>query len=442
VNALNAKKRYLLAAQGAAANVLSRGAGLLLTLASVKWTIGYLGTERFGLWALVSSFTAMLSFLDLGIGNAMTNRIASVSAHGGHRALRTVIGPGLLVLVIVATLSAVALLVAAVYMPWSKLLRSTNQELLGEARETALVFALVFGLSVFSTGVQKVFLGLQRSAESNLALAVGTLCSCALVWYAAGLAAPVPVLLAATGASQMVAALVLLALLWHRRLICLSGVMQSVRLEGVLLVRAGGLFLLLQIGTMIGWGADSTIVGATLGAAQVAAFAVVQRLFSLASVPFAILNQPLWGAYADANARGDTVFIRRTLIAAVGVTAIGAAVLASALVVFHQRIIEWWTEDMIVVPLEFVVAYGVWAVIEAVAASAAMYMNGCNIIRPQVVAVVIFCALSIPLKVFLAGNYGLMGLVIGTVVSYLIAVPLLYWLFFRSEVMMPLRRSR
>lgn len=73
-------ERYRLAALTITANIFSRGMAMLVMVLSVTLTIPYLGAERFGVWMTIASFAGMLSFLDLGVGNALTNRVSYVEA--------------------------------------------------------------------------------------------------------------------------------------------------------------------------------------------------------------------------------------------------------------------------------------------------------------------------------------------------------------------------
>lgn len=436
---LRTHNRYRLAAWAVAANVASKALAMVLMVLSVKLTIPYLGAERFGVWMTLASLSAMLAFLDLGIGNALTNRVASVAAQDPPQALRRVVTGGLVTLLAIGVAAATLLGLVATVLPWGWLMRSRDPALAVEATTAAQVFAAFFGISLFTSGVQKAFLGMQRSYESHLSAAAATALTIVALTLAAHQQAGVPVLLAVVAAGQALAAVPLLVLLFVRSQIGGDGAWAAMREEFPVLMRTGGMFLVLQIGTMVGWGADSVIIAASLGSAQVAIYAVALRLFQFATVPLAIINQPLWGAYADAHARGDHAFTARTLYRSLGLTAATVSTIALGLVLFHEPIVAAWTAGRIEVPKGFLVAFAVWAVIEATATCAAMYMNGCAIIRPQVFAVVLFCALSIPTKLLLAGTYGLAGVVLSTIISYLIAVPLLYVLWFRSEVTAPLR---
>ena len=415
--------------------------GMLVTIGTVQLTLPYLGVDRFGAWMLLASLIAMLSFLDLGVGNALTNRTAAAAATGEADHLRHVVSGGLVALLFISALSVVLLASVSWLVPWSTLLRTSSGALIDEVSTASLVFAVCFGVFLFSGGVQKVFLGIQRSFEAHLAVASSSAVVLLMLYIAARNQAGIPTLLAITASGQALTALVLTTLLLTRGQFRLPGAAQAARTQMPALLKVGGPFLVLQIGTMVGWGADSLIVSATLGSAEVAVYAVAQRLFLFATLPAAMLNQPLWGAYADAHARHAHGFIGRTLRLSLGLTAAGTFLLATMLVLGQEPIIAAWTKHTLAIPLAFLVLFAVWAVIEAVATAASMYMNGCSVIRPQVFAVIVFCALSIPLKLVLANHWGLAGVVAGTIIAYIVAVPVLYVLFFRAEVSAPLRTS-
>lgn len=424
------------------ANVLARGMAMLLMVCTVRLTLPYLGAERFGAWMLLASFVAMLSFMDLGIGNALTNRVAAAAATDDAAALRRATSAGLLVLLAASSVIGTLLAVISHWLPWSTILRSSSSALEQETRDAALVFALTFAISMYCGGVQKVFLGIQRSFEAHLAMAAATAMALAMLWLASQQQAGITVLLATVSSAQLICAAVLTVLLVRRGMLGLDpDVRSSIAGEMPHLLRMGALFFLLQIGTMVGWGADSLIISTTLGASQVATYSVAQRLFQFASVPVGMISQPLWGAYADAHARRDHEFIRTTLRRSLLVTVPLSLLLVSVLVLIAEPVVAAWTKHTVTVPLGLLLVWAAWTVLESTAASAAMYLNGCNVVRPQVAAVLTFCAMSIPLKFLLADAYGLIGVVACTIVAYLIAVPVLYAMFFRSEVTAPLRQG-
>jgi O-antigen/teichoic acid export membrane protein len=234
--------------------------------------------------------------------------------------------------------------------------------------------------------------------------------------------------------AQSAAGLILLIVLAARKQFTLEGITGFVVIEYRHLFKAGGLFFLLQIGTMVGWGADSLIIASTLGVAQVAMFSVVQRLFQFATQPLGVINAPLWGAYADAHARKDKSFIRTTLKRSMQVTFFGAVFGVVVLLLFHTWLIDKWTDGSIVAPILFVALYAVWIIFEACGNAFSMFLNGAGIIGVQVKAVAIFIMLGLPLKIILTMKFGVIGVPIATLVSYSTAVFGIYGFLYRKEI--------
>lgn len=427
-------ERYRLALISVLANVLSKGMGMVVMILSIRLTVPYLGAERFGVWMTVASLAGLLTFLDLGIGNALTNHVAKRAAADNTKLLSQTISGGLAFLAIIGVLMSLMLWAIAGCVPWSFLIKTTQVDLLTEARTAAMYFGVLFGLNVFTGGIQKVFSGLQQSYVSHIVTTIGSMVAGIGLWFSAASHAGIPVLLAVMLGSQSVVSLFLLAVLAHRKLFCMADIASAIRLEAPHLFQAGGLFFLLQIGTMVGWGADSLIISSTLGAAQVAMFAVTQRLFQFISQPLSIINAPLWGAYADANSRKEKEFIKKTLKRSIAFNVVVGLVFCIFLAWWSEEIIRIWTNGAVIVPASLVIIYAAWSVIDMVSNSFAMFMNGCNIIRPQVVGIISLVFLAVPIKLYFAVSYGLTAMLSGFVVVYLVNIFLWYGMVYKKQI--------
>jgi len=427
-------ERYRLAALSILANVLGRGVGMVVMVLGVSWTVPYLGAERFGVWITIASFATMLAFLDLGTGNALTNHVAKCAAKQDADGVRWAISGGLGFLAIIGLVVGTGLTSFAAVLPWDRLVKSNQPLVTEEARQAAIWFGVLFGVNIFASGVQKVFAGLQRGFEAHAATAIGSLLSLGGLWVCTSQHAGIPTLLFVTLGSQVLSAMGLLAVLVRRGQFSWNAVACKTRSEGGKLMKVSSLFLVLQLGVMLGWGADSLIVSSTLGAAQVAVYGITQRLLQFVSIPLSMLNSPLWAAYADAYARGDSDFMRRTLRKSLTVTLILAVLGIGMVSLVAQPVIAHWTKGNVVVPQNFLLVFSLWTVLEATGNAFAMFLNGCGIIRPQVSSVLFFCVLATPLKFLLAAHQGLTGVMLATIVCYLITVVLLYTTLFRSTI--------
>lgn len=411
---------------------------MLLLVLGVHLTTSYLGATRFGIWATFASMTAMLSLLDLGVGNALVNRVAHASATDDPTEVARIITGGAGLLAFMGCASAIVLGALALVLPWDSLLKLGDAALAAEARSAAVVFAVLFGVNLFGSGLLRVLAGLQRLHEANLLSACAAAAACLALWCASLLNAGVPVLLLATFGVQTLAGVGAGVMLFRRGLVVREDAWGAMTAERPHLQRVGSLFVLLQLGTMLGWGGDTVMLAILHGADEVAAFAVALRLFQFASQPFAMINTPLWAAYADATARHDRVFVRRTFERSFLVSVIGSAVICASLFLAGPALIAVWTKGHIAVPASLLGLLAVWTVLEAGGNAFGVYLNGAGIVREQVAVVLAFCAIALPLKLYTASAAGAPGLVTGTIVAYLVAVVGLYGTVFRNRVLEPI----
>jgi O-antigen/teichoic acid export membrane protein len=436
-----AAERYRLAALGAISTVVSRLTGIALIVLSVRWTAPILGRERFGIWATFSSLAVMLSFLDLGVGNALVNRVAHATAKQDTRQLSLVVMGGISWLSAIGLAATVLLAAAGAWIPWTGLFQLSSLATGSETRTAALVYSVLFGLNIISGGLLKILIGQQRSHEAQMIAAISALLACPAMWWTVQHAPDVgALLLAGIGTQSLVTLVLVMGLLHRRHKLDFRLAFSSMVHERKALLTTSVLFLFLQIGTMIGWGGDSFLLAGIVGASDVAAFAVAQRLFLFASQPVSVLNGPLWAAYADAHAKDDRGFIRTTLLHSFLLSMMVAVGISVVLLLFGRWIVAFWTEDTIPVPWVLLAAFAAWTLLESAGIVLSTYLNGTGIVREQVIVVICFCIVALPAKIFAAMHAGAFGLVAATTAAYAVTVAGLYGTVFRERILAPIGR--
>jgi O-antigen/teichoic acid export membrane protein len=428
------QERYRLAAWSAITSALSKGTSMLVMLISIKLTIPYLGADRFGAWLTIASFAAMLSFLDLGAGNALTNNIACSAAHDDHTKLQKNISGGVGILFIVGLMASILLTISASLLPWEALIKVSSKNIYDEIRSTCILFGSLFGIQLFSNGLQKIFAGLQRAYVANLISAISNAIILIVLFFAAKAEAGIYFLLFITLGGTALLNSTLLIILIKKNLFTLHRIGKAIVHTHKPLLASGGLFFVLQITTMVGWGADSLIISSTLGATQVAIFGVAQKIFQLVSQPLSIMNTPLWGAYADAHTRKDIFFIKKTLILSLSATAIAAIILGLAILMWRNEIINYWTNGGLQIPLALMIAFFLWTCCECLGGAFTMFLNGCAIIKPQIYAAVTLIAISIPAKIFLITNTGTSSMLFGFSAIYISIILVFYFFIFKTKI--------
>jgi len=438
-----AAERYRLAVLGTVSTAISRLTGVALIVLSVRWTAPVLGRERFGIWATFSSLAIMLSFLDLGVGNALVNRVAHATAKQDAQRLLLVIMGGVSWLAVIGLAATLLLAAAGASIPWTPLFHLSSSAIGNETRTAALVYSVLFGLNIVSGGLLKILIGQQRSYEAQTIAAIAALLACPAMWWTVQHAPDVgALLLAGIGTQSLVTLGLVIGLLHSRHKLDFRLAFSSMAHERKPLLTASVLFLFLQIGTMIGWGGDSFLLAGIAGVSEVAAFAVAQRLFLFASQPVAVLNGPLWAAYADAHARGDRGFIRKTLSHSFLLSMVVAIGISVVLLLFGRWIAAFWTENTIAVPWRLLAAFAAWTLLESAGTVLSIYLNGSGILREQVIVVICFCMIAVPAKVIAAIYAGAFGLVTATTVVYAVTAVGLYGTVYRKRILASIGTAR
>jgi O-antigen/teichoic acid export membrane protein len=432
-------ERYRLALWSIVAEVLARLGSMLVVVASIKWATPYLGAERFGAWATISSLATMLSFLDLGVANALTTRVAQAMRTGGAVKAAPEVSRGLFILGGISLAVSTVLFAIAWSLPWHRLLNLSTLVLGQEVSRAAQVLALLFGASLWSNGLARVLQGLQRAYWVHVASLIGSLCSLVAMYVATNHFATIPVLLTCQLAPPTLAVLLLALHLKQLKLFSWQQARLATQHAHAPLLQSAGLFFLLQVSTTIGWNADSLLLASVAGTSSVASFSVTQRLFQFISQPLAVINAPLWSAYADAQAARDQSFIRNTFARSIALTAGLAAAGSLACVAVGQDIVQAWTGGTLHTTLVLLSAMAAWTLLETTGNALAMLLNGLNIVRQQVWTAGLFIALAIPTKYVLASRFDAPGLILGSIITYVIAIGVGYGMLFRKDIAAHLR---
>lgn len=426
-------ERYRRAAVSIAANIFSRAAAMGVMVMTVSLTIPYLGSERFGIWMTIASLSALLSFLDLGVGNAMTNKVAHAAANSNSSALKALITGGLGFLLLVGCVVGIALTGLTMVLPWESIIKVQDKAVYSEIQQTATLFAILFSFQIISNGLTKIFAGLQQAFETHLINTIGSILSFICLLFAAHQKSGIPVLLASTFGMQIAVNYFLLYFLLKRRLIDFRQLINHVKNATPDLIKSGGLYFVLQLGFILTTGADNIIISSTLGASQVAAYSVTQRLFQFATQPMGILNAPLWGAYADADARGDKTFIAKTLRSSLSVSFAFSLTMSIILFSFGQDIIVYWSSSEAITSNLLLGVIAFWTVLEVIGNSFGIFLNGCGVVRPQIAMVALFSIFSLPLKIYIAAHFGVEPMVAVVCATYIASIILIYCVYFRED---------
>jgi O-antigen/teichoic acid export membrane protein len=414
-----AKERHrniaLSAAAAAAAKIISAGTALV----SLPLTLHYLGPERYGLWVMISSLVAILSFADLGIGNGIVNSVSAALGRDDRPGVLGFVSSAFFVLSLVATVMFLIFCAAYSWVPWHAVFNVNSAQARAEVGPAVAVFVLCFLLAMPIGIVGRVQVALQRGFLASLWQCLASLLGFAGVLLAIQLEAGLPGLVLAFMGAPLLAALLNSWVFFVYQCPEWRPTRASVSKAASLhLLRFGALFLVLQLVAAIAFASDSFVIAQALGAAAVAEYAVPERMFSIITMVLAMVLAPLWPAYGEAIARGDDLWVRRTLKRSVAIAVGLAAVFSVFMVLVGEWVMSWWVGEAVQPPFLLLMGLAVWKTLEACGSALAVFLNGAHVVRSQVVMAVLTALGALTLKVMLVKQMGVEGTVWATVVAY------------------------
>ncbi len=340
-----ARARRLLAA--VASSALSKVSSVAYQIIAVPVIIASVGSDGYSQFAVVLAAFGWLGPLFVGLGSAVTERIASDSSRPISDQTRGTF---------MTALSVSGALLGVFFLGGSLLFLSRPA---GQPDQTALLFAgLATGLAVGGGVFDSGLLGLQRSYVTNLLSFASSLVAIGATVAAAIIAPTVGAMVLAT-LGPVVLGRAVSAFVLHRVEPGLWGRIRDIAWRAAPRIAGRGLvFAAISFASFLSLDAGLLVVAAKLGTTQVPEAALVLRVLPLVLSIVAIIMVPLWPAIAEAAKDGDVHWIARAGGRGAALVMAYAIVAALVVVVGGERFVELWTGGRISMSFDLLVAAG------------------------------------------------------------------------------------
>jgi O-antigen/teichoic acid export membrane protein len=417
------RQRIVRANLTAFASIGFRAALLLSGILYIPATIRYLGPDRYGLWVAMTSVITLLAFADCGLGFSLMNDVAHSIGAGTKDSVRRSISSTFFVLAGIGLAGCIAFALVYRLIPWQSAFRTHTAIEATEASRAVAVIVCGFLLTLPFTTVQRVQSAHQEGFRTQFWEIGGVALSLLGLFGAIRLHAGLPVLAVVFTAGPLLATLMnwLFYFLIRR-----PAELPTWRFFDALLARRiaseGGYFLILQIAGVAAFSIDTFIVLHYFGQAAFAKYSLVAKLFQVAPALAGVWFAALWPAYAEAIARGDHEWVRRTLRRSTLVSAGGCALALCGVAILARPVIHVWTGVEVEPSARVLAGWLVYWVLITGASSIAAYLNGSGFIRGQAVLVTVGAAFAVVLKLALCKYWDISGAIWGTNLAYLLVV--------------------
>ena len=412
---------------------LGRGVGFLASLLVFPIVLDSIGKAEFGIWLTFASLISLLAVFDFGLGSGSVSRLASAYGTADLQRVEQIVSSMFVVLVVIGTGMATIGCAVAMLVDWRELIDLprglSSGDLAWSIAITIAAVAMSFPLGLAA----RVQLAMQRGYATTPSLLATAACeivgavvvralSPSLVWFTFAFMTALVV----GPAGNTIAVLLTGPTYLRPRLVSFR---RKVARE---LMRTGAGFFLLAIAGAVAYETDAVVITLVIGPSAAADYGVGYRLFVLIPLVTSLFLAPLWPAYAEAQATGDPVWMRRTFSTSLRLSVMCAIAGATLLALLQGVIIRSWLGTSISLSLMLVVALSLLVFVNAYSGPVAAVLNGVGRVRFQVVTALVMVVLNVTLSVALASSVGIAGPPLGTVIAQVVAILIpSYWLIYR-----------
>lgn len=424
-------RRSVTVGRGILAALVGRTLYVVAPLVTIPLAFQYLGASDYGAWSAALALTAFTSFADLGLGVGLMTRLAGALADRDHERARVLVTSAYGVSAGMVVVLLVGIWGSSVFVDWAAFIGGR-----GKTDEAIVLVTLsVFLVNVVAGLIVRVQYAAQQVALSNAWQSIASLAGIGGVLVAVWLEVNSPIFVLMVGASQTIIAVVNTA--WFFAVGRGSTYRISPRMfdgvEGRALIGLGSRFLSISVLISLAMSTDPLIVGHAAGLAEVPAYAIPAKIFSMLATVVGALSIPLWTANVEALRAGDYVWVQRitrkmTLLSGGVVLALSAVT-----VLLAPWVVETWLKGHIEPPIILMMGFAAVSIVQAIAAPFFMVQNAAEILRPQTVGYLLLL-LTFPLKWVITSTFGYVWIPWVTVVGYCLLIWPAAWVGYKRAL--------
>ena len=399
-----------------------------INLITVPLTVNYLGAERYGLWMAISSFMALMSFADLGLGNGLLNAISKADGRKNIEEVQTAVSSTFYMLLLISLLILTSFLITYPLVSWHLIFNAQSELAVEESGPTIFVLVIVFLINMPLGVVQRIHNGYQEGFKFQIWLIVGSLISLLGLLLCIYLELGLPWLVLAFSIGQLIAVILNGIFLFNKQRRELWPHFKYFNFSSAkTLIRVGLVFFILGVLTLLSNASDGIILAHTNGTAAVAGYEIVKKLFMF-SMFTAFFITPLWPAFGEAIESGDVKWAKKTLKKVLKLSIISGIFFTLPFLIFGKQIIVIWVGEEYIPSWSLLIGFYIYIILNNYIGVMSTLINSSHLVKKLIFPMLLTALTGVILKFFLSLNFGVSGIIWATNIAWSIffAIPCFY----------------
>lgn len=406
-------RRTVKAKKNIIASVVLKGVDSLVFLLLVPVTLGYLNEYEYGIWLTLNSILMWINSFDIGLGNGMRNRLAEAAAKNDYTLGRIYVSTTFFMLIFLMGGLMIVGSVAEPFVDWYDILNTTVGQV-PRLKGIVYVSFVIFCLNFIFKFIGNVYLAMQLPAINNMMNVAGHVLSLLIIYTLTQTTTGSLLWVAVTySASPLVIYLVAYPITFFKVFPRLRPSVHLFRRQYLKdLLNIGVQFFLLQLSGILLFAFANILISHMFGPENVTPYNISYRYFSLVPIMMNIILAPMWSATTDAYAKGDLLWIKRTM-RRIHIILFMVFALLAVMVAVSPLVYRIWVGNEIAIPMSLSACIALYVAVIVSSLTYSNFLNGLGKLRVQTINTVSVALLFVPLCRCLGNEFGVTGIVTG-----------------------------
>lgn len=400
-----------------------RGGNILCGLIMVPITLGYLDKTNYGAWLTLSSVISWLSFMDIGLGNGLRNKLAEAIAQKNNKLAREYVSTTYVLFSIIMLVLLVVFSVVNPFLNWQNILKidinNSSLILLTYVVFFSFCLRLILELgSIIIVSLQRPFIKIMIDFFVSVVTLIGVYSLTKITN---------PSLISFGIAICIIPILILLVFTYYlfnkrSKYSYLAPSFRHYKKKHINdLLNLGVQFFIIQLAVLVMFSTDNIIITQLFSAADVSSFNIAYKYFSIMIIAFSIIVFPYWSAFTTAFIKKDLLWIKGAFKKLIIIWILQVFIVLG-LIICANFVYKVWVGDEIEIPVGLNVFLGVYVILYNFNNIFAYFLNGVSKIRLQLYSAVFVGIVNIPLSYLLVKhtNMGITAIALSNCICLLV----------------------
>ncbi len=408
---LSGNDRSVTVKKNAVGALLVRGVSIVVSLMLVPMTLGYVSSELYGIWLMLSSIILWLHFFDVGFTLGLKNRLAEAIAKEDWQRAKSLVSTTYAMITLIMVPLCVLLELIVPMINWAKFL-NVSTEYNPEIIKALYVLVVCLGLYMIFHVITAVAAAYQRVALSTAFTVIGNALSLLVIFILTKTVQPSLFVLSFAISGMPIVVLSVASIILYKR--GFKAVTPSVRTIDRKKVRdlfgLGVKFFFIQIQVIVLFQATNILISNVSSANDVTAYNIAYKYLNVAMMVYTIILAPLWPAFTDAYTKRDFGWMKLIYKKMNNVYALSAFVMVLMLLA-SPLAYHLWIGERAEIPFVMTLVVCIYMMLHTWDSLQVMLLNGIGAVKLQMYVTLVGLVVHIPLALFLGHYIGAIGVV-------------------------------